>query len=50
MELSGCSDNPNKDIAYNIHHCVFCMLICKEDVWKNPGRLWIDENNEVTIE
>ncbi len=45
MELAGVWDDPNEGIAFNIHICNYCGSICKADVWKNAGELWIDLNN-----
>ena len=39
MKLIDVNDNPDRGYAYNIFHCIYCMIVCKEDVWENKGVL-----------
>lgn len=42
-----CTDDPNTGYAYNLKICRMCDAIVKEDVWKNPGVIWISSTNEI---
>jgi hypothetical protein len=37
MAFIDCNDNPNNGYAYNIYHCIPCMIIYRENVWNNLG-------------
>ena len=41
MALMFVKDNPNTGIAYNVYACDGCLSICRQDVWKNAGTIWI---------
>jgi len=50
MDLIDVMDDPEMGYAYNLFKCINCLVICKNNVWKNPGNLWIMANNEIKIE
>lgn len=50
MDFVTCNDSPNDGFAYNVYHCFSCMVLLKEDVWNNPGKIWITMRNDVEIE
>lgn len=43
----GVHDDPNSGFAYNLYQCDYCGCICKDNVWNNPGELWINAHNEI---
>lgn len=47
MNFSACFDNPALGYAYNLYHCKYCGSICKEDVWNNKGKIFIDIANYI---
>lgn len=50
MEVITVNDRPNLGYAYNVYECFMCMILAKEDVWKNAGVLWIFPNGHLTHE
>lgn len=40
FDLKAVADSPNDGYAYNLFQCE-CDAICKKNVWKNAGELWI---------
>lgn len=40
-------DDLDLGYAYNLFLCNRCGSICKEDVWKGKGQIWIDVTNNV---
>lgn len=50
MSLVTVNDDPNKGFAYNVFECSDCMIIAKENVWKNKGMVWVyPDNQTITI-
>jgi hypothetical protein len=41
MILKFVDDNPNRGYAFNLYHCEFCGTIARENVWENPGVVYI---------
>ena len=35
-------DDPDVGYAYNLHQCVYCGIVVKEDVWNNKGQILIE--------
>ena len=50
MRLLFCDDNPDTGFAFNLHNCQTCMILCKENVWENAGRLWVMPDNSVELD
>lgn len=50
MEVIAVNDSPNNGYAYNVFHCFPCMVIMKQDVWKNPGKVWITMRGDIECE
>lgn len=48
-QLIAVNDNPNRGYAYNVYHCLDCMIICHSNVWENKGDMWVypDHSTEV---
>jgi len=32
--------------AYNLHQCNSCGLLCQENVWTNPSKVWLSKEGE----
>ena len=47
MECIAVNDSPPEGYAYNVYHCIFCMLLVKEDVWNNAGTITIRMDGSV---
>lgn len=42
-------DDPDRQYAFNLYFCARCMTMCKENVWNNPGKLWIYCDNSTRL-
>lgn len=42
-------DNPNRAYAHNLYQCTKCMTLCKENLWRDKGLLWIYANNDTRL-
>ena len=48
MELISVGANCTQTHAFNLYQCTKCDSICKSDVRKDAGEIWISSTNEVT--
>ena len=48
MQAVDCYDDPDEGHAFNLYLCDECGMICKEDVWQDAGKIWIDIEGNVT--
>ena len=48
MKLMFVQDNPDLWIAYNLYACDGCLSICRQDVWKNAGKIWITGDGAIS--
>lgn len=44
-----CADSPNLGYAYNLYQCSNCDTLCKQDVWKGAGEIWITTDNKIDV-
>lgn len=47
MEIISGADDPEKGYAYNLYQCRMCDAICKQDVWKHKGEIWISNDGAI---
>jgi hypothetical protein len=41
MEALAAYDDTRTVRAYNLYQCRYCGALCRHDVWKEAGQLWI---------